>query len=140
MNANAYLDFLKNDLENELENLPLNLYNNMYFQQDGCPVHSSRLIKNYLYERFSTKWIGRNGPTEWPPRSPDLTPLDFYVWGRAKDLVYTEEIQNIDHLKDRIKHAFEIIKQEVTIHITTTEIRKRYLKCVEVQGDHFENL
>ena len=34
------------------------------------------------------EWIGRGGPIPWPPKSPDLNPLDFCVWGYAKGLVY----------------------------------------------------
>jgi hypothetical protein len=35
--------------------------------------------------------IRRGGPISWPPRSPDLTPLDFFLWGYAKDQVYRKE-------------------------------------------------
>jgi len=140
LNATAYLEFLQNALEDSLENLPLNFFVNMVFQQDGCPVHSSREVTNYLNGKFGTKWIGRNGPIKWPPRSPDLTPLDFYVWGRTKNLVYNEEITNFDQLKQKIESAFEVIREEVTNQVTISEIRKRYLKCVDVNGNHFENL
>jgi hypothetical protein len=34
------------------------------------------------------QWIGRRGAVEYPPRSPDLTPLDFYLWGTLKDMAY----------------------------------------------------
>jgi hypothetical protein len=30
-------------------------------------------------------WFGRGGKIAWPPRSPDLTPLDFSVWGYIKE-------------------------------------------------------
>ena len=86
------------------------------------------------------KWIGRGGPIKWPPRSPDLTPLDYYVWGRAKALVYDEEIPSRDHLKDKIDCAFQTIKEELTIQTTTTESRRRYSKCIDENGCHFEHL
>lgn len=140
LDANAYLNFLKNDVQNSIEELPLNVLNGMFFQQDGCPVHSSRVVTNYLNEEFGTNWIGRHGPIKWPPRSPDLTPLDYYVWGRAKDLVYNEEILNCDHLKRKIELAFEIIREEISFQTTTTEIRRRYSKCIDAQGGHFEHL
>ena len=104
------------------------------------PVHSSRIITNYLNQEFETKWIGRNGPIKWPARSPDLTPLDYYVWGQAKDFVYNEEIVNIDHLKRKIELAFQLIREEISVQVTTTEIRRRYLKCIEQQVGHFEHL
>ncbi|CAH1966439.1 unnamed protein product [Acanthoscelides obtectus] len=32
-------------------------------------------------------WIGRGGPINWPERSLDLAPLDFFLWGHVKDEV-----------------------------------------------------
>jgi hypothetical protein len=34
--------------------------------------------------RFPGHSIGCPGPTMWPPRSSDLTPHDFYLWGHLK--------------------------------------------------------
>lgn len=123
-----------------LEDIPLNTLAGMTFQHDGCPVHKSLIVKNFLNEEYGEKWIGNNGPMRWPARSPDLTPLDFYVWGRAKELVYNEEIRNCEHLKQKIENAFDVMKQEMTLHTVTTEIKRRYSKCVSEQGSHFENL
>ncbi|KAJ4432790.1 hypothetical protein ANN_21429 [Periplaneta americana] len=49
-----------------------------------------------LNEQFSGHWIGRRGPVEWPARSPDLTPLDFFFWGYIKNLIYEDKIENMD--------------------------------------------
>ena len=38
-------------------------------------THSAR--EGYLNECFPNRWLGRGGPVAWPPRSPDLTPLDY---------------------------------------------------------------
>jgi hypothetical protein len=40
------------------------------------------LVRQFLDATFPKRWIGRDGPTPWPPRSPDITPLDFLmgVW------------------------------------------------------------
>ena len=58
-----------------------------------------------LNDVFPDGWIGRGGPTSWPPRSPDVTPLDFFLWGYVKTKVFTEEIADIEELKTRITHA-----------------------------------
>ena len=34
-------------------------------------------VRRWLGRQFTGHWIGRRGPVEWPPRSPDLKPLDF---------------------------------------------------------------
>jgi len=52
-------------------------------------------MTDVLNERFPDAWIGRGGPIPWPPPSPDLSPLDFFLWGYFKNLVYAEKIRNI---------------------------------------------
>jgi len=48
------------------------------FMQDGAPPNFSCFVTEVLNERFLDAWIGRGGPIPWPPRSPDLSPLDFF--------------------------------------------------------------
>ena len=38
----------------------------------------------------------------WPPRSPDLTPPDFYLWGKLKGSVYAHNPRTTDELKQKI--------------------------------------
>ena len=47
---------------------------------------------------FPGKWIGRGGPVPWPARSPDLTPLDFFLWGHAKSLVLETPVETAEEL------------------------------------------
>jgi len=51
------------------------------FMQDGVPPHFSRFVTDVLNERFPDAWIGRGGLIPWPPRSPDLSPFDFFHVG-----------------------------------------------------------
>jgi hypothetical protein len=60
----------------------------IWYQQDGAPPHYAVIVRRYLDEVFPNRWVGRRGQTEWPTRSPDLTPLDFYLWGYLKSKVY----------------------------------------------------
>ena len=62
-------------------------------------------MRRWLDRQFPGQWIGRRGPVEWPPRSPDLIPLDFYLWRYWKVIVYQAEVQNMEHLKERISDA-----------------------------------
>jgi len=50
-----------------------------YFQQDGDGSHYAIPVREWLDEKFSDHWIGRHGPFDWPARSPDLTPCDFFL-------------------------------------------------------------
>ena len=39
----------------------------------------------------------------WPPRSPDLTPPNFYLWVKLKGLVYADNPRSINDLKHNIR-------------------------------------
>jgi len=75
--------------------------------QDGAPAHFSCFVTDVLNERFPDAWIGRGGP--WPPRSSDLSPLDFFLWGYIKNIVYAEKIRNMQHLQEMITSAIETV-------------------------------
>jgi hypothetical protein len=62
---------------------------NAIFQQDGALAHYASIVTEFLDETFPRRWIWRGGWKQWPPRSPDLTPLDFYFWGYVKQIVYS---------------------------------------------------
>ncbi|GFV12335.1 putative LOC100569746 [Trichonephila clavipes] len=47
----------------------------------------------------------RFGPVNWPPRSCDLTTLDYFLWGYVKSLVYADKPQTLDHLEDNIRRV-----------------------------------
>jgi hypothetical protein len=80
-----YLDFLSNQLPIFMEDIPLNIRAHLFFQQDGAPAHNALIVHEYLEQAFNHRWMGTRGPVEWPPRSPDLTPLDFFFMGTSED-------------------------------------------------------
>jgi hypothetical protein len=51
----------------------------IHFQQDGVPPNYFEEVQGYLNTRFPGRWIGRAAPIASPPRSPDLTPLEFFL-------------------------------------------------------------
>ena len=88
VNGQIYLNFLEHDLEEMLDNLNLQTLRNLrFYQQDGAAPHNSRIVSNYLSQRFPNSWIGTNGPVRWLPRSPCLNPLDYFLWGFIKNSV-----------------------------------------------------
>jgi hypothetical protein len=97
--SHNYLDML------ELFAVPQIDDDNVIFQQDGAPGHYANIVMEFLDEIFPRRWIGKCGWKQWPPRSPDLTPLVFYFWGCVKQIVYSVRIHNIQHLKQRIREA-----------------------------------
>ncbi|KAJ4450456.1 hypothetical protein ANN_01881 [Periplaneta americana] len=53
------------------------------------------------------------GPIAWPPRSPDLTPLDFFLWSYIKDKVYATPVRDLRDLRERIIEAIESIPEDM---------------------------
>ena len=66
----------------------------------GFPPHYTRHVREYLNESFPKRWLGRGGPVAWPPRSPDHTPLDYYLSGHKKTLVYETKVDSQAALRD----------------------------------------
>ena len=110
LNGQNYLEFLQEQLLPDLaDEVPIALRNRLVFQQDGAPAHYSQAVRQWLNECFPERWIGRASiadrpfvAAEWPPRSPDLTPMDFYVWGFMKNFVYQTKVDTRDELIQRI--------------------------------------
>lgn len=98
LDGETYLQVLSEQVEDLLEELPLRVYRDLVFQQDGAPAHYSRAVRTYLDRRFRM-WIGRGGTIAWPPRSPDLTPLDFFLWGYLKGVVYASECHTAEEMR-----------------------------------------
>ena len=70
-------------------------------------------VSQFLDAAFPNRWTGRDGPTPWPPRSPDITPLDFFLWGYVKDKVFSKPVPDITNFKARITDAFATITEDV---------------------------
>ncbi|GFU59496.1 acetoacetyl-CoA synthetase [Trichonephila clavipes] len=77
-------------------------HNELWFQQDDATCHTARATIDLLKDTFGDRLISRFGPVNWPPRSCDLTPLDYFLWGYVKSLVYADKQQTLDHLEDNI--------------------------------------
>lgn len=77
---------------------------------------------------------------QWPSRSPDLTPLDFYLWGRLKAIVYSTPVNTRDELMNRVVAAINGLQREEIRKATRIEVEKRILKCLEQNGRHIEHI
>ena len=112
----------------------------MWFLHDGAPAHYGRDVREYLDECFPNRWIGRGGSIRWPPRSPDLNPMDYFLWGHYKAVVYGRTLpENEADIMDRIHQATATVTEEMLVR-TWQNVLKRARKCIEVGGGHFEHL
>lgn len=132
--------FLVNSLPEVLEDVPLNIRARMWYQHDGSPVHFVRVVREHLNNVFEGRWIGREGPVPWPPRSPDLNPLDFFLWGYLKQLVYGTEVNDIEQLRQRIIAETNNIREQNVIALVRDSLIRRARLCIQVNGANFEQL
>jgi len=77
------------------------IYKSLYIRCSIC-------VLRWLDRQFTGHWIGHRGPVDWPPSSPDLTLLDFYLWGHLKAIVYQVKIQNLDALEMLVHMALDV--------------------------------
>ena len=57
-------------------------------------------------------FLGLGFCQEWPPRSPDLTPCDFFLWGHIKNQVYSSPPATLEILRERIESEFDRLKEQ----------------------------
>lgn len=137
LNGEEYVNIIQNVIRPNVERL-----NNeqLWYQHDGAPAHRTPEVTNMLYQVFEDRWLGFNGPFKWPARSPDLTPLDFCIWGYIKDQVYDVPPTTKEEMKSTVLNCFNNLPQDVIWKATQNEMQKRVFKCLETGGRTFEHL
>ena len=116
-------------------------FNEIRFMQDGAPPHYSLRVRAFLNDIFLQRWIGRRGSIEWSPRSPDLTPMDFFLWGVVKEKVYVRKPTNVLQLRDFITEAFAEINENVELcKKVCNSVEDRIQECINADGGLFEHL
>ncbi|GFW50786.1 retrovirus-related Pol polyprotein from transposon 297 [Trichonephila clavipes] len=74
------------------------------FMQDGAPPHNARRVKELLRRSFGDdRVLSRHFHHAWPPRSPDLSPCDYWLSGYLKSQVYRDRPTSLGMLKDNIR-------------------------------------
>ncbi|GFT88910.1 uncharacterized protein TNCV_907081 [Trichonephila clavipes] len=102
VNGDRYRAIITNFFIPELNNHDVQ---ELWFQQDGATCHTARATIDLLKDTFGDRLISRFGPVNWPSRSCDLTPLDYFLWGYVKSLVYADKPHTLDHLEDNIRRV-----------------------------------
>ena len=105
-----------------------------------CSLFDRQLITYCLfYFRYRYRQPFIRGSVEFPARSPDLTPMDFFFWGYLKDKVYAAKPETIEGLKEEIRIKCLAISNEVLRNVIES-IVGRYQLCLENEGRQFEHL
>jgi len=101
--------------------------------QDGAPAHKARSTQTLLREIFGERVIALGWSPEWAPRSPDLTPCDFYLWGEMKTKVYRDSPQDLNELRSAIVREFNLLDQQ-HLKDACLSVKKRFEDCVNLAG------
>jgi hypothetical protein len=138
LNSERYLTLLRDTvfppIQHQIDvNLP-------WFMQDGAPAHFGLQVREYLDQVFPDKWIGRRGPVEWPPRSPDLTPCDFFLWGYLKSHVYANGPRTLQDLEQNIREICDRIVRNNLLEFVLQSWDQRIRDCVVADGGQFEHM
>lgn len=109
--------------------------------QDGAPAHNALSVRAIINEHFPNRWIGTNSPhLRWPARSPDMNPLDFFMWGHITNLIHDRKYNNGIELKDAILQACHRILPQSIWNATVLGFERRLRFCLDRQGGHFEHI
>jgi hypothetical protein len=65
----------------------------------STPAHFRTAERDVLNNSYHDRWIGTGEPTAWPPRSPVLNPLDFYLRKHLETLGYVAPVDNEGELR-----------------------------------------
>ena len=97
--------------------------------QDGATSHTANITQQYLKVRFGRRFIRKD---QWPPNSPDCSPLDYFFWDAVKRKVYEgrrERFSSLDELKKRIQRVWKDACDVETLRKAIMQFRPR-LKAV----------
>lgn len=111
----------------------------IWFQQDGATAHTAKATMKILREIFGKRIISKNSAFNWPPRSPDLTAPDFFLWGYLKDRVYINKPKIIHDLKDNIQVEIRKLRPEI-LRTTMESALKRACICEQQNGCHLTDV
>jgi transposase len=128
MNAEDYTHILNIDFLDTLEHYGLET-DNIIFQQDNDPKHTSRL---------ATQWFENNGieVLDWPAQSPDLNPIEHLWWHlKGKLAEYENEPTSMHELWVRVEAEWGKIPKQMCLGLIES-MPKRVAAVLEAKGGY----
>ena len=75
----------------------------------------------------------------WPPRSPDLTPSDYFLWGYLKGRVYQNRPRKRDALQANITEEIQAVTADVLAR-NFQNMARRVNSCLDENSGHFQHM
>jgi hypothetical protein len=138
VNSERYREMLNTFFFPELRALRIPLAT-AWFQQDGATAHCSNQNLELLEFKFGERLISRRTQRPWPPRSPDLSSCDFFLWGYLKSKVYANGLNSLQDLRRNIEQEIREISHEKRQKVMRNFVW-RLQECVRMQGGHLEHI
>jgi hypothetical protein len=135
--SDQYLELLREFLNDELCWLRVDT-RLVWFQQDGATAHTAQNSMAVVQGMFPQHVICRFGDVEWPPRPPDLSACDFFMWGYLKE-VCANRPHTIQELKDCIREEIQGIPVNILRRILDN-VRQRAEICLTSNGAHLSDI
>ncbi|GBM34548.1 hypothetical protein AVEN_77514-1 [Araneus ventricosus] len=123
----------KDIISDFVEDLPLSDLRNVWFQHDGASPHKVSSVQQYIQDTFQQQVIWYGGCTEWPSHSPDLNPLDFFLWGYIKQRVCATPPPTLQELQNHITDVCASMSPAMY------NVQSRVQMCIVTEGHHFEH-
>ena len=103
------------------------------FQQDSAPAHRAKKTLAFLEEEKISFWK----PTQWPPNSPDLNPMDYAIWSMVVQGAGDGRPSSVPAMKRKINAAWRAMDPE-KIRAACRSFRPRLSRCIEEKGSFFD--
>lgn len=66
--------------------------------------------------------------------------MDFYLWGRIKNIVYATPLTTKEDCIARVQNAFNSLSPQEIQRATNEAVTRRVQQCLASNGQHFEHL
>jgi hypothetical protein len=110
-----------------------------WFQQDEATAHTARSSLAILKEIFPGRMVCLHGAVMWPPRSPDLSPCDFFLWGYLKAAVFKHRPRTLDQLKEANQEELEGISPDKLLRVVEN-FQERLHMYIGRKGHHLDDI
>ena len=136
VNQHVYLDMLKTKVWPFVSHHATR--KGYWFQQDGAKAHTAVSVRSWLTQKFHERVISHLMDRMWPPRSPDLSPLDYWFWGACLQELRRSPPRTIDELKATVEaYAASLTSEEISKAVH--DILPRAEACILAEGGAFEH-
>lgn len=109
--------------------------NKWVLQQDGAPSHTSIATQAFLTEKLGSRGFW---PKQfWPPSSPNLNPLDYFVWTHVEEKACATAHPNITAMKQAVNEIWARMDADI-LKSAISKFRSRLQKCIAAEGGIFE--